>query len=107
DYTTDARSDEARRLYLSEPARHERGEVMFFHYMRLALNLAAGDRAAVRADAQQIAELVKEAPGVWSEIYLIDRTVEAFIRVGDPAGAQQFLSTALTAGFESNPLLWR
>src|SRR5205823_13038129 len=53
------------------------------------------------------AELVKEAPGVWSEMYLIDRAVEAFIRVGDAAGAQQFLSTALTAGFESNPLLWR
>src|SRR5256886_17018170 len=80
---------------------------VFFLYMRLAVNLAAGDRAAVRADAQQIAELVKEAPGVWSEIHLIDRTVEPFIRVRDPAGAQQFVSTALTAGFESNPLLWR
>jgi len=106
-YTALDRIADARRLFLSEPASPERGEVMFFHYMRIALNLAAGDRAAVRADAQQIAELVKEAPGVWSEIYLIDRTVEAFIRVGDPAGAQQFLSTALTAGFESNPLLWR
>src|SRR5256884_139203 len=106
-YTALDRIADARRLFLSEPASPERGEVMFFLYMRLALNLAAGDRAAVRADAQQIAELVKEAPGVWSEIYLIDRTVEAFIRVGDPAGAQQFVSTALTAGFESNPLLWR
>ncbi|TMF56892.1 MAG: hypothetical protein E6I16_13635, partial [Chloroflexi bacterium] len=106
-YTALDRIADARRLFLSEPASPERGEVMFFHYMRIALNLAAGDRAAVRADAQQIAELVKEAPGVWSEIYLIDRTVEAFIRVGDPAGAQQFVSTALTAGFESNPLLWR
>ena len=106
-YTALDRIADARRLFLSEPASPERSEVMFFLYMRLALNLAAGDRAAVLADAQQIDELVKEAPGVWSEIYLIDRTVEAFTRVGDPVAARQFLDAAVTRGFESNPLLWR
>src|SRR5439155_19302048 len=58
-------------------------------------------------DAEQIADLGKEAPGVWSETCRSDRRAEASSRVGDPSGAQQFLSTALTAGFESNPLLWR
>src|SRR3989442_11749557 len=80
---------------------------MFFLYMRIALSLAAGERAAVLTDAQRVRDLVKEAPGVWSEIYLIDRTVEAFIRMGDPDAARQLLGTAVTQAFESNPLLWR
>jgi class 3 adenylate cyclase len=51
--------------------------------------------------------LVKQAPAQWSEIYLIDRTVDAFIRCGDSGSARELLDTAVTAGFQANPLLWR
>jgi len=101
------RLDDARRTMLSEPASPELSEVMYLFYSRFAFNLASGDLKAAHADARQVLELAKQAPAQWSEIYLIDRTVDAFIRAGDPESAREFLSTAVTTGFQSNPLLWR
>lgn len=106
-YTALDRLEDARRYTLTEPASPERNEVMYFLYFRFALNLAAGDLEAARADARRVLELVREAPSLWSEIYLIDRTVEAFLRAGDPASAREFLNTAATEGFGANPMLWR
>ncbi|HEV3095888.1 MAG TPA: AAA family ATPase [Candidatus Dormibacteraeota bacterium] len=106
-YTALDRLDDARRVMLTEPASPERSEVMYLFYARLAFNLAAGDLTAAHADARHVLELIKQAPAQWSEIYLIDRTVDAFIRAGDPAGARELLNTAKLDGFKSNPLLWR
>jgi len=106
-YTALDRLDDARRVMLTEPASPERGEVMYLFYSRLAFNLAAGDVAAAHADAQRVLELVRQAPALWSEIYLIDRTVAAFLRAGDLASTREFLDTAVIDGFRSNPLLWR
>ncbi|TMD67102.1 MAG: adenylate/guanylate cyclase domain-containing protein [Chloroflexi bacterium] len=106
-YTALDRLDDARRTILREPASPERSEVMYLLYSRLAMNLAAGDLDAARADAQKFFDFVRESPRLWSEIYLIGRTVEAFIRAGDPASARGVLNSAATEGFEANPLLWR
>ena len=106
-YTALDRLDDARRVMLTEPASPERSEVMYLFYSRFALNLAAGDLAAAHADALRVLELVKQAPALWSEIYLIDRTVDAFLRAGDPGSAREFLNTVVVEGFRANPLLWR
>ena len=106
-YTALDRLDDARRTILREPVSPERSEVMYFLYSRLAMNLAAGELDAARADAQKVFDFVGESPRLGSEIYLIGRTVEAFIRAGFPASARAFLNTAATEGFQANPLLWR
>jgi class 3 adenylate cyclase len=106
-YTTLDRLADARRQIGDEPASPERSEVMYLFYMRLALNLAAANHEALRLDVVKIIELIREAPNLWSEIYLVDRTVEALLRIGDHPAARALLRTARMAPFETNPMSWR
>ncbi|HEY9286691.1 MAG TPA: AAA family ATPase, partial [Candidatus Dormibacteraeota bacterium] len=101
------RLEDARRTILPEPASPEQGEVMFLLYIRLALNLAAGDLAGLRRDAERVRDSLRQNPKKWSEVYMIDRVTEAFVRLGDLGSARQVLESAITDRFRGHPLLWR
>lgn len=106
-YTTLDRLDDARPLIGNEPASPEREEVMYLLYNRLAFNLAADDVETFRSDAQRILEYVKQEPRLWAEVYLADRTVQAFLRADDVAAAREFLTTLPTDRFAAHPVMWR
>jgi len=106
-FTALDRVAEARRLIGDEPTSPERGEVMYLFYMRLALHLAAGAVEAAHVDAQRIFDMVREAPALWSEVYLLERTVEAFVYAGDVEMGRAFFRTAATSRFSGNPMLKR
>lgn len=106
-YTTLDRLSDARRLIGTEPASPERMEAMYLSYMRLALNMAAGDLQALRSDAQKVFDLVREAPNLWSEVYLLERAVDALLRAGEPKTARALLNSAATARFQVSPMLRR
>jgi class 3 adenylate cyclase len=106
-YTTLDRLDDARQMMLTQPASPERNEVTYLFYIRMAFNQAVGDRAAARADADQVRNLVKESPKQWSEIYLLERAIGAYVSAGDAAAARDLLESAEIAAFESNPLTSR
>ncbi|HEX3630036.1 MAG TPA: AAA family ATPase, partial [Candidatus Dormibacteraeota bacterium] len=102
-YTALDRLADARRQMGDQPASPERNEVMYLLYTRLAINLADGDLEALRSDSRKVLDLVVEAPALWSEIYLIDRTIDALVRVGDHASARKLLDTAPMDRFKANP----
>jgi class 3 adenylate cyclase len=106
-YTALDRLADARRQMGDQPASPERNEVMYLLYTRLAINLADADLEALRSDSRKVLELVVEAPALWSEIYLIDRTIDALVRVGDHASARKLLDTAPMDRFKANPIAWR
>ena len=106
-YTALDRLDDARPLIGDEPASPERSEVMYLFYNRLAFNLATGDVETLRSDAQRVLEYVKQAPRLWAEVYLTERTVQAFLRAGDVASARELLTTLPTNRFEAHPVMSR
>ncbi|HYM49939.1 MAG TPA: AAA family ATPase [Candidatus Limnocylindrales bacterium] len=101
------RVEDAKRVIPEESLSPERGEVMSFLYSWLAIDLAAGDVEAARSRAIRYLDFLRQEPKAWSEIYLLDRSMEALIAAGDLAGARQLLDAAVTAPFETHPLLAR
>jgi class 3 adenylate cyclase len=106
-YLALGRTDEARQILPRESPTPERGDVMGFLYTWIAIFLATSELDNARAEADRYLAFLKDTPRQWSEIYLIDRAVEVYVRAGDPKAARELLSTAITEGFEHHPLLWR
>ena len=106
-YVAQERFADARRVLPEESLSPERGEVMGFLYTWIILHLAAGDPEAARTVANRYLGCLVDSPRLWSEIYLLDRAVEAFVSAGDVKAARTALTAASTEPFEQHPLLWR
>ena len=106
-YLALGRVDDARRILPRESPTPERGDVMGFLYTWIAIFMAAGELDEARAEARRYLAFLKDAPRQWSEIYLLDRSVEACVRAGDAKGARELLTATMTDAFEHHPLLWR
>src|SRR2546421_138188 len=106
-YVAQERFADARRVLPEESLSPERGEVMGFLYTWIILHLAVGDPEAARVVANRYLGCLVDSPRLWSEIYLLDRAVEAFVSAGDVKAARTALTAASTEPFEQHPLLWR
>jgi class 3 adenylate cyclase len=106
-YLALGRIEDAKRTLPPDSLSPERGEVMGYMYTWIAIHLAAEDLAAAATVAGRYLGFLREAPRQWSEIYLLDRSVHAFIRAGDPQNARALLAAAVTDAFDNHPLLWR
>jgi class 3 adenylate cyclase len=101
------RADDARQVIPAESPTPERGDVMGFLYTWIAIHLAVGDEDQARAVADRFRQCLREQPRVWSEIYLFDRSVEAYVATNDVAAAGELLSLLDTTLFADHPLLLR
>jgi adenylate cyclase len=90
-----------------EPATPERGEVTGYIYTSLLLRLAGNDIEGAWADAERYAALLRESPKRYTEIYIMERSIQAFLRAGAIEQAEQLLATAVVERFKDHPLLWR
>src|SRR4029077_5915454 len=89
------------------PATPETQEVMGFIYESMWLNLVGGNIAAAHALAQRVLQMVEADPTRNTEIFLLDRAVEAFLRADDLPAARQLAGSARTGVFGRHPLMLR
>jgi class 3 adenylate cyclase len=99
--------DEAWRVFPAKPATAETQEVMGFIYESMWLHLVGGNVAAAQVLAQQVVRMVEADPVRNTEIYLLDRAVDALLHADDVPTARRLLAIAHTDVFGRHPLLLR